>query len=92
MGNDKKKKAVALKYTKESVAPTVIAKGEGYIAEKIIEKGKEENINIYEDKNVIDDLIKLNIGQEIPPELYEVVAEIIAFVYYLDKKKGDVDE
>ena len=83
------KKAVALSYKKEDNAPKVIAKGKGEIAKKILEVGKEKNIEIYEDKELIDDLLKLDLYEEIPPELYEAISEIILFVYSLDKEKGE---
>lgn len=92
MGNNKefkKKKAVALRYKEGYVAPKLIAKGKGEIAEKIVEKGKKTNIHIYEDEKLVDDLIKLELYDEIPEELYEAVAEIIFFVYSLDREKGD---
>lgn len=90
--NKKGKKAIALKYSKDDTAPIITAKGKGYVAENIIKKGKEEKIEIYEDKELLNDLMKIEIGQEIPSELYDVVAQIITYVYYLDKKKGDLDE
>ncbi|NLV76407.1 MAG: flagellar biogenesis protein [Tissierellia bacterium] len=87
--NDKiKKKAVALSYKKEYNAPKVIAKGQGEIADKIIEKGKEEGVHVHRDEKLIEDLIDLELHQEIPRELYEAVSEIILFVYLLDKEKG----
>lgn len=89
---DKEKKAVALKYGKEDVSPIIVAKGKGYVAENIIKKGKDEKIELYEDEKLLDDLMKLEIREEIPPKLYNAVAEIIAYVYYLDKKKGDLND
>lgn len=86
---NKNKKAVALSYKDEYNAPKVIAKGKGEIAEKILDLGKEKNIEIYEDKKLVEDLIKLDLHEEIPPELYEAVAKIILFVYSLDKEKGE---
>ena len=76
------KKAVAIKYTirKDSV-PEVIAKGKGFIAEKIIEIAKENNIEIIENRELVETLININIGEEIPYEVYQVVAEILAFIY-----------
>ncbi|MBU5437723.1 EscU/YscU/HrcU family type III secretion system export apparatus switch protein [Tissierella sp. MSJ-40] len=83
------KKAVALSYKNQDNVPKILAKGEGTIAENIVKKGEEEDIVIYEDENLIDSLINLDINQEIPEELYEAVAEIILFVYTLDKEKED---
>ncbi|MCF6463353.1 EscU/YscU/HrcU family type III secretion system export apparatus switch protein [Clostridium sp. Cult1] len=90
--NNKNKKAVALFYKEGFNAPKVIAKGKGEIAEKIIDVGKKQNVEIYEDKDLIDELIKLNLHDEIPPQLYEAVAKIVFFVYQLDKEKGEYDE
>lgn len=87
--NAKRKKAVALRYNKDDSAPKVVAKGKGEIADKIVEKGKKSEIQIYEDEKLVDNLLKLELYEEIPPELYEAVAEIILFVYSLDRKKGD---
>jgi len=76
------KKAVALKYeAKKNNAPKLVAKGQGKIAEKIIEIAKEYGITIKEDKELVEMLSKLDIGDEIPPHLYEVVAKIFAYVY-----------
>ncbi len=86
------KKAVALSYNNQDNVPKILAKGEGTIAENIVKKGEEEGIVIYKDENLIDSLINLDINQEIPEELYEVVAEIILFVYTLDKEKEDENE
>lgn len=88
----KNKKAVALRYEKTNTAPKVLAKGKGEIAERIIEKGEESKIQIFEDEKLVEDLLKLELYSEIPPELYEAVAEIILFVYSLDKEKGDNHE
>jgi flagellar biosynthesis protein len=87
--DDKNKKAVALSYKEEYNAPKVIAKGKGEIADKILEVGEKNKIHIYEDKGLVEDLLKLDLYDEIPPELYEAVSEIILFVYSLDKEKGE---
>lgn len=87
---EKEKLAVALKYDQdEDKAPKVIAKGSGQIAENIIKKGEEEGITSVEDKNLADDLFKLDIDDEIPEELYTAVAEILNYVYKLDNKLRD---
>ena len=82
---DKQKKAVALKYNKgRDSAPKVVAKGKGYIAEKIIEAARENNVPLYEDKNLSQVLEALDLDTEIPPELYRAVAELLAFIYKLN--------
>ena len=83
------KKAVALEYSVDSGAPKVVASGKGVIADAIINKAKEGNVPITKDENVIDNLIELELGQEIPPELYEAVAKILAFVCDVDKFVGE---
>ena len=84
---DKIPKAVALKYdSKKDNAPTVIAKGRGGIAEKIIEVARAHNVPMYEDKNLVQVLEALDLETEIPPELYRAVAEVLAFIYRLNSK------
>lgn len=88
-----RKTAVALRYLQEKdSAPKVIATGRGKIAQKIIEIAREYGIPIYEDPEVVEVLSQLEIGMEIPPELYEVIAEILAFVYSLDKRFSIAEE
>jgi flagellar biosynthesis protein len=82
---DEHKIANALKYNDEEGAPKVVAKGKGYIAEKIIETAKENKIAIYKDKKLAQQLENLAIGEEIPYELYEVVAEILVYISKLDQ-------
>lgn len=79
------KKAVAVKYKKDYTAPKVIGQGKGFVAEKIIEKAKEEKIPVIENKELIEDLMNISLGECIPPELYEAVAQILVFVSELDK-------
>ncbi|MFC1746032.1 EscU/YscU/HrcU family type III secretion system export apparatus switch protein [Candidatus Riflebacteria bacterium] len=82
-------KAIALHYDHEGEqpmsAPKVIAKGEGYLARRIMDKSKELGIPLYHDPDLTELLVKLEIGEEIPEDLYQVVAEILVFVYRLDK-------
>ncbi len=88
--NKVRKVAVALKYDSDKgYAPYVIAKGKGIVAENIISKGDEEGITIIEDEMLADSLVKLEIAEEIPEELYIAVAEILSFIYSLDKERED---
>lgn len=87
---DKPKTAVAVAYEPGERAPKIIAAGKGVIAEKIIEKAKEEAIPFYRDDRLADTLSKLQIGECIPPELYEVVAEILVFVDDMDKLRKKI--
>ena len=87
--NKKVKTAVALGYDpNEDGAPVVIASGKGALAEKIIDQAHENKIPVHEDSKLADTLSKLEIGEMIPPELYEVVAEILVFVDAMDKIKA----
>ncbi len=87
-GRGDQQKAAALKYNAQiSSAPVVKAKGVGDVAEKIIEVAREHNIPIKEDADLVELLVQLDLEQEIPPELYKIVAEILAFVYNLDRSR-----
>ena len=83
--NEKQKTAVALAYMPGDAAPKILATGKGAIAEKIIETAKEADVPFYKDDKLADTLSRLEIGDMIPPELYEVVAEILVFVNDMDK-------
>jgi len=82
---EKIQRAVALKYQpKSDNAPKVIAKGRGKVAEKIIEVAKKNNIFIHDDPDLVEALSQLDIHEEIPNELYSVVAELLAFIYSIN--------
>jgi flagellar biosynthesis protein len=84
----RQKRAAALKYqSKSDNAPKVIAKGKGKVAERIIEIAKEHNIYIHNDPDLIEVLYQLDLNEDIPSELYVVVAELLAFVYSLNSGK-----
>ena len=83
----KKTKAVALQYEMDKdAAPRVVAKGNDFIAEKIIETARAHNVPLYEDKNLVQVLEALDLDTQIPPELYRAVAEVLAFIYRLNGK------
>ncbi|GEC88169.1 MULTISPECIES: EscU/YscU/HrcU family type III secretion system export apparatus switch protein [Brevibacillus] len=85
----KRKQAVALKYQAGIMeAPKIVAKGKGYVADNILKTAKEHDIPVQEDPSLVEVLGKLDLDQQIPPELYQVVAEILAFVYRIDKGGG----
>lgn len=87
------KTAVALGYDTESgEAPFVIAAGKGVLAEKIIAESMKNNIPQYEDEKLVKSLSKLEIGENVPPELYEVVAQVLLFVDKMDRLKSAVAE
>lgn len=94
MPRDEKKKikqAIALEFDPEDEAPKVIASGKGELAERIIEKAKEASVPVHRDDKLAETLSRLEIGEMIPPELYEVVAEILVFVDAMDKIKEKMD-
>ncbi len=81
------KMAAALGYDIEKDnAPKILARGRGEIAQKIIEKAQEEEIPIHSDKDIVKVLVKMDIGQEIPPQLYRAIAEILSFIYNLEEE------
>lgn len=90
--DNSKKTAVALSYTPDERAPKILASGKGYLAEKIIEKAKEAAVPLHEDEKLANSLSKIEVGDMIPPELYEVVAEVLAYVDECDKIKRKLSE
>lgn len=86
----KQKQAIALEYNPSEDAPRVIASGKGILAEKMIQKAQENDVPVHRDDKLADTLSRLEIGDMIPPELYEVVAEILVFVDSMDKLKGKI--
>ena len=83
----KKDKAAALKYERGvDAAPTVVAKGRGLVAEKIISLALENGVPVHEDRNLIEILSTIELYEEIPAELYKAVAEILAFIYKMSGK------
>ena len=86
------KRAVAVAYNPGEVAPKILAVGKGEVAERIIETAKENDVPFYQDNKLAETLSRLQIGDTIPPELYEVVAEILVFVDDMDRMKGKLKE
>ena len=88
--SNKPRQAIALSYDPVDDAPKVVASGTGAIAEKIIQKAQEADVPVHRDDKLADTLSRLEIGDAIPPELYEVVAEILVFVDAMDKIKAKI--
>lgn len=87
--NDKQRTAVALSYQPDKDdAPRIIATGKGYLADKIINKAKEADIPLHKDEKLASTLSKIELGSMIPPELYEVVSEVLVFVDHMDRIKS----
>ncbi len=84
---EKVKKAAALKYERgRDRAPRLVAKGKGAVAEKIVEIARETGVEVLEDRELVEFLVALDVGQEIPPELYRAVAEVLAYVYRVTRR------
>lgn len=89
MAKDPIKKAVVLTYDRETdPAPRVTAKGQGQVALKIIELAEKNGIPVKNDPDLMEVLSTLDINQEIPENIYVAVAELLAFVYGMNQKKG----
>jgi flagellar biosynthesis protein len=81
------KKAVGVKYDREKdSSPRVIAKGTGFLAEKIIAIARENDVPIYEDPDLVGLLSSVDLYHEIPTEAYQVIAEILAFIYTMNNR------
>ena len=84
---DRPKKAAALQYDRDQDrAPRLVAKGQGHLAERILEIARENRIPIQQDPGLVEIISKLDLLEEIPPECYRVVAEILAFIYKTQEK------
>ncbi|MBR2214285.1 MAG: EscU/YscU/HrcU family type III secretion system export apparatus switch protein [Selenomonadaceae bacterium] len=81
--------AVALKYDAEKDrAPKVVAKGRGHVAENILAAAQKNAVPVYQNKTLVNMLMALDIDREIPPELYRAIAEVMAYVYQIDRKNA----
>lgn len=78
--------AVALRYTKkQEEAPRVLAKGRDSLAERILQLARQHDIPVHQDSDLVEILIRLDVGDLIPPELYKAVAELLAYIYRMNK-------
>ncbi len=82
-----KKKAVAIKYTEGDHAPKIIAKGKNRLAEMIVKIALENDVEIQENRLLSEALIQFDVGEYIPEEMYEIVAQILAYVYRVVRKR-----
>ena len=87
----KNQKAVALKYNQnKNVAPVVVASGSGYVASKVIEIAEKNGVPVYKDDSLAVMLSQLELGSEIPEELYKTIVDI--YVYFLNFKADQTEE
>jgi len=91
MNDEKKgpKSAVALKYD-VTKTPKVVAKGDGRVADKIIEIAEEHGVTLYQDSELVKLLSRIEIDEEIPSSLYQAVAVVLAFVFQLNGQDEEI--
>jgi flagellar biosynthesis protein len=82
--------AIALAYQAGDAAPKVVAKGKGLIAEEIIARAKEHGVYIHQSKELVSLLMKVELDHDIPPALYRIVAELLAWLYHIENEKSSV--
>ncbi len=83
----RRERAVALRYEREREhAPKVVAKGAGWVAQRIIDEARAQGIPFREDPLLVQALFGLDLYQEIPEELYQVIAEIYVFLYQVKRE------
>lgn len=82
--NDSHLEAVALAYHEGQIAPNIIAKGRGIIAQEIIKRAKESGIYVHESSELVTLLMQVDLDDRIPPQLYVAVAELLAWLYNLE--------
>lgn len=83
---EKQLSAVALAYREGAVAPRVMAKGKGELAARIIDRAREAGVFVHESPELVGLLMQVDLDSQIPAELYQAVAEILAFVYFLERQ------
>lgn len=84
--------AIALSYEAGDYAPKVVAKGRGAVAEKIIALAKQHDVFVHESKDLVALLMQVDLDQHIPPELYQAIAEILAWLYRLEHAQNEQAE
>jgi flagellar biosynthesis protein len=87
---DKRKAAIALAYQTGDSAPRVVAKGRGLIAQAIIERAKEHGVYVHDSEDLVGLLMQVELDEKIPPQLYQAVAELLAWLYRLEKAESPV--
>lgn len=90
--NNPTQNAVALAYQTGDLAPKVVAKGRGLIAEEIIRRARDHGVFVHESKELVALLMQVDLDRNIPPALYRVVAELLAWLYHIDAIKNTGDK
>jgi len=86
--DDGRRTAVALTYTDGQRAPKVVAKGYGELADRIIERAKEAGVFVHDSPELVSLLMQVDLDSHIPPDLYRAVAEVLAFIYFLEHQSA----
>lgn len=84
----RQQRAVALAYAAGSKAPTVVAKGRGLVAEQIIGRAKDAGVFVHESKELVSLLMEVDLDRQIPPLLYRAIAELLAWLYYIESAQA----
>jgi flagellar biosynthesis protein len=84
-----RQKAIAVQYNPEETAPKITAKGAGHVAERIMENARAADIPLHKNAALVEELTRIDLGANIPPELYEVVARVLIFISDLDKNAAE---
>lgn len=82
--NRRRQNAVALAYGKGDKAPKVVARGQGLVAEQIIARAQQAGVFVHESKELVGLLMDVDLDREIPPALYRVIAELLAWLYHIE--------
>jgi flagellar biosynthesis protein len=88
----KRQTAVALAYLGQDNAPRVVAKGRGLVAQAIVAKAREHGVFVHESEELVSLLMQVELDRQIPPELYLAVAELLAWLYRLERGEADLSE
>ena len=83
---DPSQSAVAIAYQSGELAPRVVAKGRGMVAEEIIRRARESKVFVHESRELVALLMQVDLDRHIPPALYRAVAELLAWLYHIDAK------
>src|SRR5450830_404222 len=84
--------AVAIAYETGDLAPRVVARGRGAVAEQIIERAKQHEIFVHESKDLVALLMQVDLDDHIPPALYQAIAEVLAWLYRLEESRADAED
>jgi flagellar biosynthesis protein len=84
----RRQNAVALAYTAGDPAPTVVAKGQGLVADQIIARAKEAGVFVHESRELVALLMEVDLDRQIPPALYRAIAELLAWLYYIESAQA----